>query len=186
MSYWRYILVFSLALTLGIYIGSEYFPKTIEVPVEKTVVETKVEYKDRTEIQYVAKTTPSDSDIEITKAQPVVTASVNGKSYAFDLVQGETQKFDKGKLTVDQSSALSIDVSAQVEQQISTGVEKGIKKAFDEQKTKPQFKLGVFAEVGQEMKPEYFLRLSRQAESMDLDLRINQDKKVKFGITKWF
>jgi hypothetical protein len=133
-------------------------------------------------VQYVPKVSAVDPDVEITKAQPQVSVSVNGQKYNFDLVQGEQQKFDKGKLTLDQSSQLKVDVSAQVEQQVSDG----IKKAFEDQSKKPKYRLGVNPEFSTDDKPSYNLRVSRQAESMDLDLKVDQKKKVKFDATWWF
>lgn len=180
MRNWRYILVFVLGIALGSFVTYKFFPR--EVPIEKTKVETKVEYRDRTEIQYVPKESSSDADVEIIKAQPKVTASVNGQKYDFALVQGETQKFDKGKLTVDQSSTIAVDVSAQVEQQVANG----IKKAFDEQKKKPVYKLGVNPEFSQDSTPSYNLRLSRQSEKYDVDLKVDQKGNTKAGITWWF
>ncbi len=186
-----------VALIIGLICGGllvyTCFPRTItkEISIEKPVVETKVEYKDRTQIQYVPKDiiiNPQTgqkelekTDVQINKDKTKVYVKVNGKEYAFDLLENEQQKFDDGKITLDQSSTLSVDVSAQVEQQITNG----IKKAFEDQKKNPQYRLGINPEFSVDDKPTYNLRLSRQAESVDFDLKVDKDKNVRFGATWW-
>jgi len=191
---WKYILVFIFGITIGSLLTYYFFPKEVtkEISVEKTVVETKVEYKDRTKIQYIPKeliinptTGQSElekTDVQLDKEQTRVNVKVNSEEYAFDILQGEQQKFQDGKIMLEQSSSLNVDVTAQVEQQITSG----IKKAFEDQKKKPQWKIGVEAEVDSEADSNANLRLSRQANSFDLDFRVNKDKELKFGATKWF
>jgi len=191
---WKYILVFIVGVTIGSLTTYCLVPKEVikEIPVEKTVVETKVEYKDRTEIQYIPKefiinptTGQSElekTDVQLNKEQTRVNVKVNSEEYAFNLLQGEQQKFQAGKIMLEQSSTLNVDVTAQVEQQITIG----IKKAFEYQKKKPQWKIGAEAEVDSEADFNANLRLSRQANSFDLDFRVNKDKELKFGATRWF
>jgi len=191
---WKYIVVFIFGVTIGAVTTYYFFSRVVtkEIPVEKTVVETKVEYKDRTKIQYIPKeliinptTGQSElekTDVQLNKEQTRVNVKVNSEEYAFNLLQGEQQKFQDGKIMLEQSSSLNVDVTAQVEQQI-TG---GIKKAFENQKKKPQWKIGIEAEVDSGADSNANLRLSRQANSFDLDFRVNKDKKLKFGATKWF
>jgi len=45
---------------------------------------------------------------------------------------------------------------------------------------------GAEAEIDSEADSNANLRLSRQANSFALDFRVNKDKKLKFGATKWF
>ena len=191
---WKYILVFIFGITIGSLLTYYFFPKEVtkEISVEKTVVETKVEYKDRTKIQYIPKeliinptTGQSElekTDVQLDKEQTRVNVKVNSEEYAFNLLQGEQQKFQDGKIMLEQSSSLNVDVTAQVEQQITSG----IKKAFENQKKKPQWKIGIEAEVDSGDDSNANLRLSRQANSFDLDFRVNKDKELKFGATKWF
>lgn len=80
--------------------------KTVTVSEKpKAKVETKTETK--TEVQYVEKTSNKDADVEITNTKPSV--SVNGKKYEFEKVAGETSKFDKGKVTVEQGYKIEIN-----------------------------------------------------------------------------
>lgn len=176
-----YLLVFILGLTLGACVTYTWFPKVETVVTQVPVVKTEVEYRDRTEIQYVTKESTGDADVEITKAQPQVSVKFNGQDYTFGLLQDEQQKFDKGKLVVDQSSTLNIDVSAQVQQQ----VEDGIRKAFEDRKKEPRYRIGIAAETGTDLKPGGQIRVVRQGESQDIDFKINTDKKVTAGITWW-
>lgn len=109
------LFVFILGVALG-GVGTYYlFPRTITNTVEKPVIQETVKYIDRTEVVYVPKTSPTDADVEITKAQPAVKVAVNGKDYEFKLEQKEEQKFDQGKLVVNQSGAISVDVKTHVE-----------------------------------------------------------------------
>ena len=84
----------------------------------KIVTQTQVEYKDsepkvvtktetQTEVQYVEKTSPVDSDIEVENTAPKVT--INGKQYRMEKLPDEVNKFDKGKVTVQQGYSIKID-----------------------------------------------------------------------------
>ena len=59
----------------------------------------------------------------------------NGKETAFDTLDNETQKFDKGKLKVEQSSKTTLDVTPIVEREVQTAVEQNTK-TLTEQKDK--------------------------------------------------
>lgn len=184
---------FIVGVVIGAYVTHSYFPRTVHIKGDtQTVVDTEIEYRDRTDVRYVPKEifvnpitgekTKEDTDVEINKQQPQIDVKFNGKDYKYDLLQGETQKFQDGKLVVDQSSQLKVDVSAQVQKQ----VEDGINKAFKEQAKKPKTKVGIEVTAGNDMKPDTNLRASRQTDKFDVDLKINKDKDVKGGITFWF
>jgi hypothetical protein len=179
--HWKYIVIFVFGVILGFYVCHTWFPRTVTVSAETVKVETQVEYKDRTVISYVPKTSVNDSDVEMTKALPQITVSVNGTQHSFEGVQGETQKFDKGKLVVDQSSTLKVDVSADVEAQI----ERGINKAFADQAKKPKYRIGLEGSIDGNVKTEGNLRISRQADAFDVDARANQSKQ-SISATWWF
>lgn len=51
-----------------------------------------------------------DTDVEANIDKPQVTVKVNGKKTKFDLQQNETQKFENGKVVVDQQSTVEFDV----------------------------------------------------------------------------
>ena len=51
-----------------------------------------------------------DTDVEANIDRPQVTVKVNGKKTKFDLQQNETQKFENGKVVVDQQSTVEFDV----------------------------------------------------------------------------
>lgn len=97
--------------------------KTEVQTVEKEVpIEVPVLVKGDTVIQYVEKETSSDSDIEITSPPPVISVSYNGEKTELDGVKGETQKFDKGKLQVEQKTEATLDVTPIVEREVNTAV----------------------------------------------------------------
>lgn len=186
------LISFIIGLAIGVIITYTYFPR-IETKVEKAdpeiKTETQIEYKDRTNIQYVPKKIVvdkngnrvlEDTDVQINKSQPSVDVKFNGNNYKFGLQQGEIQKFQNGKLVVDQSSALKVDVTAEVQKQVT----KGIEDAFKAQEQKPKYKLGIEMEYDDDVDAN--LRLSRQSSKYDIDLRIDKDKDIKAGITWWF
>jgi hypothetical protein len=51
-----------------------------------------------------------DTDVEANIDKPQVTVKVNGKKTKFDLQQNETQKFENGKVVLDQKSTVEFDV----------------------------------------------------------------------------
>jgi len=129
--HWKGLGVALLALglvALG-WFGCKHFnqnvvTKTEVQTVEKEVpVEVPVFVKGDTEIRYVEKETPSDSDIEITSPPPVISVSYNGEKTELDGVKGETQKFDKGKLQVEQKTEATLDVTPVVEREVNSAVE---------------------------------------------------------------
>ena len=51
-----------------------------------------------------------DTDVEANIEQPAVTVKVNGKTQKFNLQQNETQKFEDGKVVLNQKSTVEFDV----------------------------------------------------------------------------
>lgn len=51
-----------------------------------------------------------DTDVEANIKKPAVTVKVNGKKQKFDLQQNETQKFEDGKVVLDQKSTVEFDI----------------------------------------------------------------------------
>lgn len=69
----------------------------------------------QTVLKYVPKEKNSDgtlenTDFEATIPQNKVVVKVNGKKQSFNLQQNETQKFEKGKLVLEQESTLNLDI----------------------------------------------------------------------------
>ena len=88
--------------------------KEVKVPV---AAETKME------VQYVEKETPQDADVQIHTQKPQVVVDYNGQQTKFAALDNETQKFDKGKLRVEQESKTVLDVTPIVEREVQTAVE---------------------------------------------------------------
>lgn len=64
-----------------------------------------------TSAQYVLKTEKEDADVELREEKPKITVKVNGgKKYSFDLLENEAAKFDKGKLVLEKSSSLDLNL----------------------------------------------------------------------------
>lgn len=105
------LLIFVVGFTVGYFSHkSKIVEITKDVVVTKEVPKVKTITNTQTEFRYIPKDNVSDSDVEATIKKPTVSVSVNGKKHDFDLVQGETQKFDKGKLVMDQTSTITFDV----------------------------------------------------------------------------
>ena len=51
-----------------------------------------------------------DTDVEANIEKPAVTVKVNGKTQKFNLQQNEIQKFENGKVVLDQKSTVEFDV----------------------------------------------------------------------------
>jgi hypothetical protein len=129
------ILLCIVCLIVGGFIGRAFFPKTItdtrviEKPAEiKEVVKTKTD----TVIQYVPKEVyiredgtkeAEKTDVQADIKQPIIAVKVNGQPYEFGLLQGETQKFEQGKVTLNQSSEIGInlEVKPQIIDRTKTG-----------------------------------------------------------------
>ena len=120
-------IVLVVVFVAGIFVGRDIFPREVthtatkEVPVvttqEKVVTQTQVAYVPKETVIYKdangnAVTAKEATDVQADIAQPKVGVKVNGKYYKFDLLQGETQKFQDGKVLMTQTSdiALKIDL----------------------------------------------------------------------------
>lgn len=128
--HWKGLGVALLALglvALG-WFGCKHFnqnvvTKTEVQTVEKEVpIEVPVIVKGDTVIEYVEKESPSDSDIQITNPAPKIAVSYNGQKTELDGIEGETQKFDKGKLVVEQKSEATLDVTPIVDREVNMAV----------------------------------------------------------------
>ena len=134
VDHWK-IIVYTAAI-VGISFFCEWkacvhFNKNVvEVPVTKVEVrevKVPVETQAKTEIQYVEKQTPQDADVQITKPAPEVVVDYNGQQTKFQTLDNETQKFDKGKLQVDQTSKVTLDVTPIVQKEVQTAVDQNTK-----------------------------------------------------------
>ena len=101
-------------------IQHHYSERIIEkqIPVVQEVVKTNTV----TEIQYVPKevivqadgsTAKEKTDVEASVAQPSVDVRVNGQPYKFGLLQNETQKFEQGKVSLQQNSQIAVELQIQ-------------------------------------------------------------------------
>jgi len=79
-------------------------------------INERVETKTITQIEYVDKVIDpatgkqEKTDVELAAAKPVVGVKVNGQAWTFNLREGETQKFQNGKVVLDQASSIGIDL----------------------------------------------------------------------------
>lgn len=134
VSRWKLIVVFVLVIVLSFVCGWKscvHFNKNVvEVPVTKVEVrevKVPVQTQAKTQIQYVEKETAQDADVQITKEKPQVVVDYNGQQTKFDTLDNETQKFDKGKLQVDQTSKVTFDITPIVQKEVQTAVNQNTK-----------------------------------------------------------
>ncbi len=173
---WLIILVcYLFSAAVGSYITYQYFPRTVEkrVEIEKPIVKEVVKVETETQIQYVAKEInpmtgqKENTDLEANISQPKIGVKVNGKDHEFDLIQGETQKFENGKIVMNQDSTIKFEVEVPTVHQ--------------------KWRVGAYSDwtVG-ESHPNVGVRVNRQFKRWDADASINQDKDVKVQGTWWF
>lgn len=106
-----YITLIIVSYLFGIYSHKpeKQVVETVKIVERKVpVVSTKTNTK--TEIQYIEKKNANDADVDVKIEQPKVKVKVNNQEHKFDLIQGENQKFEKGKVTLDQNSTIVFDV----------------------------------------------------------------------------
>ncbi|KYZ76676.1 hypothetical protein AXX12_09665 [Anaerosporomusa subterranea] len=131
-----YILVFALGGFIGgvgvvlfapVRVQNHFSERIIEreVPaVQETIKQTS-----QTEIAYVPKAIISaeqvnptteeskmvvskeKTDVEVRVEKPAVSVKVNGQPYSFALLAGEIQKFDRGKISLQQDSKIGIELA---------------------------------------------------------------------------
>ena len=123
------LLMIGLAFYAGFFVCKHYDQNVVEVPIEvekrvEVPIEIPVEVKGDTVIQYVEKESPQDADVEITSPAPVVSVSYNNQKTELEGVANETQKFDKGKLTVEQKTETTLDVTPIVDREVNMAVDK--------------------------------------------------------------
>ena len=173
------LVVGTICFFFGIGVGSAvtyfYFPRVIEqrVEVEKPVVRETIRTNTLTEIQYVEKEVDpitgrrEATDVETNIKQPSIGVKVNGKPYEFGLLQGETQKFENGKIVMNQESTIKFEVEVPTIHQ--------------------KWRVGAYADwtTGGD-RPNVGARLNRQFKHWDGDVYINQNKNVKGQVTIWF
>lgn len=134
VAHWKLIVASIFCIVISFMCGWNtcvHFNKNVvEVPVTKVEVrevKVPVETEAKTQIQYVEKETPKDADVQITKEKPQVVVDYNGEQTKFDTLDNETQKFDKGKLQVDQTSKVTLDVTPIVQKEVQTAVDQNTK-----------------------------------------------------------
>jgi hypothetical protein len=115
-----YTQAFVLAVVFGIgcAVGSMCTPQDVAPEVEKSqpnTISSVVESKTKTDITYVPKTAvngkkeKTDLQADIGKTDFVV--RVNGQEQTFTKVEDERYVFDKNKLTLDQTSKVTMDIN---------------------------------------------------------------------------
>lgn len=104
-------------LALGFVVGTSVGPKQTERIIEKpTIVQGKTEHTIQTKIVYVPKEVDpktgqaEKTDVQANIGKPEVTVSVNGNEAVFKKMDEENFVFEKGKLQLDQSSKVSVDL----------------------------------------------------------------------------
>jgi hypothetical protein len=94
---------------------------------QPTIIQGETKTHTQTQLQYIEKpvlvyTDPvtgktveqvDPTDVRLTASKAKVNVMVNGKPYAFDLLQGESQKFEKGQVTLDQTSTIDFKMDVQ-------------------------------------------------------------------------
>ena len=117
---------FIVGCIVGSYITKNYFP-TLNTEVKTVqadpIVTEKVKVVTDTQIAYVPKetiiykdangntvTAKEHTDVQLDADKTKVGIKVNGKDYKFNLLQGENQKFENGKVTMTQSSTVDMDI----------------------------------------------------------------------------
>lgn len=116
------LITFSAGCFIGVYITKVHFPtlntevKPVVTEKVKTVTETQIAYVPKETVKYIDKVTgkettaKEETDVQLNADKPKVGVMVNGKPYKFDLLQGETQKFEDGKITMQQTSSIDMNV----------------------------------------------------------------------------
>lgn len=116
------LIAFAAGCFTGAYITKVHFPtlntevKPVVTEKVKTVTETQIAYVPKETIKYIDKATgkeanaKEDTDVQLTADKPKVGVMVNGKPYKFDLLQGEEQKFEDGKIAMRQTASVDMDI----------------------------------------------------------------------------
>ena len=130
-----FVFIIALSFVCGWKACAHFNKNVVEVPVTKVEVrevKVPVETQAKTQIQYVEKKDNHDADVQITKPAPEVVVDYNGQQTKFQTLDNETQKFDKGKLQVDQTSKVTLDVTPIVQKEVQTAVNQNTKELTNE------------------------------------------------------
>ena len=102
-------------LFVGIVLGSVFGPHKVDTKIieKPTIVKQDAEQKVQTKIVYVQKEAGEKTDIQASIGKPDVTVNVNGHEAVFTKADDEQFVFEKGKLQLDQSSKISLDLQIQ-------------------------------------------------------------------------
>lgn len=120
------VVSFIIGCIVGSYVTKNYFP-TLNTEVKTVqsdpIVTEKVKVVTDTQIAYVPKETiiykdangnatavKESTDVQLDADKTKVGVKVNGKDYKFDLLQGESQKFENGKILMTQTSAVDMNI----------------------------------------------------------------------------
>ena len=79
-------------------------------------------------MQYVPKESAHDADVQIATKRPEIVVDYNGQQTKFATLDNEQQKFEKGKLKVEQESKTVLDVTPIVQREVQTAVEQNTAK----------------------------------------------------------
>lgn len=123
--------LFVASFLLGCIVTWYFFPRTVTVTQTERVevpVKVEVQEKQETAVSYVPKefvsvkkpggtvtAAPENTDVEIRNKPAAIQVKVNEKQYSFAPLPEEKHKFEKGKLLVEQSSALDLNVKVPVQ-----------------------------------------------------------------------
>ena len=116
-----------LGICVALYGGYRMFHRETIVEPPKTPVQTKIAtlnstQQTKTTLAYVPKEkelvyvnnvptyVQEDTDVEASIEKPAVVVKVNGKKQKFNLQQNETQKFEDGKVVMNQTSEVTFDI----------------------------------------------------------------------------
>ena len=125
------LLIAGLSFFAGWKACQHFGANVVEKPVTVTEikeVKVPVATETKTEVQYVPKESTHDADVQITSHKPQVVVDYNGQQTKFATLDNEQQKFDKGKLKVEQESKTVLDVTPIVQREVQTAVEQNTAK----------------------------------------------------------
>lgn len=112
---WMTLILFILTFSIQVYLFRELdlrvttnkeFQKEVSQAVSEEI--TQISYQPK-RVHPVTKK-EEKTDVEIHDDKPVVTVKVNGQEHHFDLLHNETQKFEHGKLLVNKTNTLTLDL----------------------------------------------------------------------------
>jgi hypothetical protein len=102
------LIVFSLGICAGRYLFPQYKDKIIKQ--DPKIVYVKGESTTNTIVHYVPKENGENTDVEINIPKTQIDVLVNGKPFTFKPLFGEQYNFENGKLVLNQSSKLDLDI----------------------------------------------------------------------------